>query len=228
MPYRKELFVSGEIYHIYNRSIARQPIFKSYKDYDRFYRLIDYYRYSSPPERFSHYIRLALLSQQIFMDRLKKEHTPLVDILAYAFMPNHFHLVLRQKYDNGIPIFISNIQNGFAKYVNLKTKRTGSLFQAMFKAKRMESEEMMLHVVRYVHLNPLTGNILEKNDDLETYPWTSFPTYLNINQNTIIDTQMVLSFFKTIESFKNFTFDQVKYQKVLAYSKQILHDSEEI
>lgn len=154
MPYRKVIFSNDEIYHVLNRGVAEASIFVSPKEYLRFLHLIDFYRFARPLLSFSHYNRLSQKGKEKFMENLKKKNSVLVEIFAYCLMSNHFHLLLKQIKNKGIPKMLANLQNGYARYFNLKHKRRGPLFQSMFKAIRVETDEQLLHVSRYIHLNP--------------------------------------------------------------------------
>ena len=115
-----------------------------------------------------------------------------------------------------------NFQNSYNKYFNTKHDRTGSLTQAMFKAVRIETDEQLLHVNRYIHLNPYTGHVVHTIKDLETYPWSSFPLYLSDEKNSFVDTSFILQMFPSIEEFKKFTYDQADYQRQLHQIKHLV------
>lgn len=221
MSYRKEPFIVGQIYHIFNRSIARQPIFSGNSYYQRAMEVMEFYSYINPPLRFSHYNRLPLKSKLDFMNNLKKKHQKQIEMFAFSLMPNHFHFLIREIVENGIKTFTSNFQNSFAKYFNLKTERDGSLFQTMFKGVRIETDEQFLHVGRYIHINPVTAYILKDISQLEDYPWSSYPVYLGKLKSDIINTNTLLSFFPSIEKFISFTKDQVDYQRELDKIKHL-------
>lgn len=220
MSSRKVPIATGEIYHVYNRSIAREPIFLSRSDYQRALNIISYYIYQKPTLRFSHYNRLSVEQKQKFLDNLKEKGVKQVEILAFCLMPNHFHFLLKEIVPHGISNFIRNFQNSYAKFFNLKNERDGSLFKAMFKAVRIESDEQLLHVQRYIHLNPLTAFILKDEKALETYPWSSFTLYLD-DQTELIERTYTDVFLKTKEAFKNFTYDQIDYQRTLGLIKHL-------
>jgi putative transposase len=134
-------------------------------------------------------------------------------------MPNHFHLLLKQIGDSGISKFLSNFQNSYTRYFNVKHERDGSLFLDQFKAIRIESDEQLLHVSRYIHLNPYTGFVIKSEKELETYPWSSYTEYF-LDKPRIIEKDILLSFFDSKSSFKKFVFNQADYQKRL---KEIQH-----
>lgn len=214
MSYRRTPIVTGEIYHTFNRSIARQPIFLNIRNYGRALELINFYSYVQPRLRFSHYNRLPLKEKADFLGDLKKNGRKQIQIFAFCLMPNHAHFLIRQIEKNGISKFMSNFQNSYAKYLNTKTDRTGALFQSMFKAVRIESDEQFIHTCRYIHLNPLTSYVIKDMDDLENYPWSSYSEYFRENSD-LIDTSLISGFFPSKKEFKTFTLDQVDYQRKL-------------
>jgi putative transposase len=215
--------IAGEIYHVFNRSIARQPIFKTQKDYLRAFELIQYYSYVNPPLRYSqysHYNRLPIETKEIYFKELQQKSKKQIEIFAYCLMPNHFHFLLKGLSTTGISSFISNLQNGYAKYFNLRHERTGSLFQSRFKAIRIETDEQFVHVARYIHLNPITSYVLREISELETYEWSSFSEYITSN-SILTELQPLQKFFKTTEDFKKFTYDQINYQRKLDRIKHL-------
>ncbi len=224
MPYRTIPFVTGEIYHVFNRSIARQPVFLNQRDYQRAYQLIDYYRFFKLNLRFSHYNRLPLELRIEYLNRLYSSQPKIIEILAFCLMPNHFHFQIKQLIDGGISMFISNWQNSYAKYKNTKTNRTGSLFQAMFKSARMETDEQLIHVNRYIHLNPLTSYVLNNKRLLASYPWCSFIDYLGKRSTTFISTGIIDNYFSSPKKYVTFTLDRLDYQRELESIKHLVHE----
>lgn len=223
MPKRKILLVNNQIYHVYNRSIARQSILTKSRDFNHFLELINYYRFERPQLRYSHYSRLTVENRVSYLKTLYKT-APLVDIYAFSLMPNHYHLLLKQLKDNGISTFVSQIQNGFAKFFNLKFDRTGSLWQEMFKAELIETDEQFLHVARYIHINPLTSFIIKNPAELEAYLGTSFIDYMGNRDLPFLSKDMIRSFFSKNEKLKQFTLDNVDYQRTLQNIKHLLHE----
>ena len=139
-------------------------------------------------------------------------------------MSNHYHLLLRQIKDNGITEAVKLIQESYAKYVNTKDKRLGSIFQSRFKAVRIETDEQLLHVARYIHLNPLTSFVLSKKEDVHRYPWISFMDYINGYPRPFVSTELIHSFFKSKEKFIDFTLDQLDYQRQLEAIKHLIYE----
>lgn len=220
MPYRNIPFVNNQVYHVFNRSIASQPIFIDRLDYERMLELVNYYRFKKPPLRFSHYKRLSKEQKEKYENSFMINKSPMLEILAYCIMPNHVHFLLRPKISNAVSDFMRNLQNSYAKYFNTKRKRTGSLFQFMFKAVRVETDEQLIHVSRYIHLNPVTSYIVEARD-LESYQWSSFKDYI-LGVDSFISKEMILSHFKSTQEHKKFIFDQAEYQRELSKIKHAL------
>ena len=222
MNYRKTKIAPGEIYHIFNRSIAQVPIFLSNRDFLRFTEVIDYYRFLSLPMRFSHYNRLEADIKKSFLDELYQKRETLIEIYSFCLIPDHFHFLLKELKENGIRKFISNIQNSYAKYFNTKTERSGSLFQEMFKAVRIASDEQFIHVARYIHLNPYSSFLFDNPDRLKTFRWSSFGDYLGINNHPFISQSFLGSFFKSPTDLEKFTLDRAEYQRNLENIKHLI------
>lgn len=216
MPRRKIVLANDEIYHVFNRSIARENIFSLKNNLKKSLEILQFYR----------------LPQQISLSKFKslnesqkanylvamKDKSPLVVIYAFAFMPNHYHLLIRQVQDRGIVRFISNFQNSFAKVFNLKNERDGAVFQNSFKAKRVENDEQFVHVSRYIHLNPVTSYLINFKD-LASYPWTSFNKYIIQEEDSLVDINFLLNLFGSKDKYVDFVADQVGYQRELALIK---------
>ena len=123
--------------------------------------------------------------------------------------------------DDGIAKFISNLTNSYSRYFNTKHKRIGSLFQGIFKAVRMENEEQLIHVSRYIHLNPVVSFII-KEEFLDTYPWSSMSEFSGYQKEEICDKEIILSCFSSKKNYQKFVHDQVDYAKKLEIIKHLI------
>lgn len=224
MPLRKIPLVNGEIYHVFNRSIAKIPIFHTKRSSERFLETIEYYRFSQPPVRFSYFNRMAQQKKRDLIASLAMGNQLNIEILAFCIMPNHYHFLIRQIQDNGISKFIGRIQNSFAKYLDLASQRTGSVFQQAFKAVRIESESQFIHTSRYIHLNPLTSFVMRKPEDLISSYLTSLTDYLSENSRPFINTKPLQSHFSSKENLKQHTLNQADYQRTLAQIKHLMDE----
>jgi putative transposase len=223
MPRRNVYFADGEIYHIFNRGVAKMPIFKTPKYYQRFLNLVNYYRFANLPLCYSSFIKLYVEQRDMRFEKIVRSNDRHVAILAFCLMPNHFHFLLRQIGAEGITHFMRYLQNGYTKYFNLTSNRVGPLYQSAFKAVRIESDEQLLHVSRYIHLNPSTAYLLQK-ENLHTYQWSSLNGYLEdkLSLYSFVDTNTILSFFRNKNAYGKFVYDQIAYQRELHIIRHLL------
>jgi putative transposase len=166
----KREIITGEIYHVFNRGVDKRDIF--IEDQDYFRGIHDLFEFndtgsinnltrelltreltenqSSPPKR-------QLVDLRSPPDRLKerKPRKLVVEILAFSLLPNHFHLLLKQKASEGITKFMRKLGIGYAKYFNRKYKRSGALFEGRYKIVPVRREEHLLHLPYYIHFNVL-------------------------------------------------------------------------
>lgn len=211
--------VNGEVYHIFNRSIAEIDIFESKRVISRALNLTDFYRFPQI-KKYSHFKLLSNKAQEDYLKEIRKKD-PFVEIYSFTFMPNHYHFLLKQVREKGISKFISDFQNGFAKYFNLRSNRDGGLFKSPFKSRRIATDEELLHVSRYVHLNPVTAFLMEFKD-LKSSPLTSYPYYLGKSNNDLVNTDFILKIAGPIKNYSKFLENQVDYQRNLAKIKRLI------
>lgn len=214
MPSRVIPFVNGEFYHVFNRGVAKVPIFNNVTDYKRFLKSMLYYQIKGPKPRLS-----LFNPKTINFNSTKK----IVNIICYCLMPNHFHLLLEQAEETGITEFLSRISNSYTKYFNIKNNRQGPLFQGEFKAIHIETTEQLLHVSRYIHLNPLVDYIIKS---IEKYPWSSYSEYVGLNNFDICSKEFILGEFESLNGYELFVLNQEDYGKKLEMVKHQLIDYE--
>lgn len=214
MSIRKTPLVSGEYYHVFNRGVAKMQIFNNFYDHNRFFKCVLYYQIDSEKPRFS-----VFTPETNKLDSSKK----IVDIISYCLMPNHFHFLLKQVRDGGISEFISKISNSYTKYFNIKNGRVGPILQGDFKSVHIESNEQLLHVSRYVHLNPLIGYVVKK---LEMYKWSSYSEYIGDISDKICEKKIILDQFDSADHYRKFVLDHIDYAHKLDNIKHLLLDYE--
>lgn len=215
MPSRVVPLVTDEYYHVFNRGVNKLPIFNNAADYKRFVRSIKYYQVEGPKPR------LSLFTPTITkLDWNKK----IVEIIAYCLMPNHFHLLIKQVKDGGVSEFLGKLSNSYTKYYNIKYRRVGPILQGEFKSVLVESNEQLLHLSRYIHLNPLVSGFTK---DLNDYRWSSYPEYLGLLPVGFCLTGIILDQFKTLPDYKRFISNQADYGRELQTIKHQLLDIEE-
>lgn len=176
-----------EFWHAVNRGTDKRVIFYDTQDYARF--VHNLFKMNDTAHIENHGRSLAMIDLR---GRSFDERGPgrLVDIHAWCLMRNHFHLLLSEKVDRGISKFLMKVNVGYAKYFNEKYKRSGTLFQARTKKVLIERDGHYLHILNYIHLNPLdylkgagmwrersVTNAKTAMDHLDKYRWSSYLDY---------------------------------------------------
>jgi putative transposase len=219
---RKIAFANNEIYHVFNRGVEKRKTFTNNKEFMRAKNTLEYYRFANLPLRFSHFVKLDKNTQSFALNRIHLLEK-YIEIQAFCFMPNHFHFLLKQIKTNGISKFMANFTNSYTKYFNTKHDRVGPLFQGLFKAVHIEKDEQLIHVSRYIHLNPVSAFLIESKD-LQHYAWSSYRDYVNTQSNLIVENKTVLEFFKSQKQYEQFVLDQVDYARTLEAIKDVIFD----
>ncbi len=211
---RNILLANGEYYHVFNRGVDKRQIFDDAIDYHRFIESL----YLFNDVTFRNFGGDPLLRDTILSSHevFAQDRVPLVDIVSYCLMPNHFHLLLRQRQDDGVSKFLHKLGMGYAKYFNLRNNRKGSLFESTFGAKHVEHESHLIHLPRYIHFNALDlfgihwrGSRIENweraFDVLARYRWSSHHEYMGFtNDLPIIDQDAVRDIFKDPADYSTF------------------------
>lgn len=217
---RKDILVSDKVYHVFNKSIAGFNILNNNSEFLRMTQLIHYYQREKPVTKFSNFIK----SSQLRMDACDihiffPEKEKLVEIIAYCFMPTHIHLALKQLKGNGISIFMANILNSYTRYFNIKHKRKGPLWEGKFKNVLVNTDEQLLHLTRYIHLNPVTAYLVNKPEEWEA---SSYREYLSGSghKHNICKYDDILDIVPS--TYQKFVEDRISYQRELAKIKDLL------
>ncbi len=212
MPHKhsRKVYIEDGHYHVYNRGVEKRKIFEDDQDYRVFLHLLKYYL-SPTSQNAKHPIEESTDQTLIRPRPLANLHKE-VDLLAYCLMPNHFHLLIKQITKNGMPKLIRSLASTYSMYFNKRYKRVGYLFQGRYKAALVTEDNYLLHLSRYIHLNPvkLTG------PDLVTYPYSSYQYYLGEKTATWVKPRFILSYFK--KSDKHPSLERVSSYKAFVES----------
>lgn len=219
---RKTIFTNGEVYHVFNLGVEKRPTFTDKNEYDRALMTLDFYRHEGVSASLAQILKLDCEKRNFFLSQLTKRGKRLVDILGYCLMPNHFHLLIKQLVNEGISSFVGNFSNSYTRYFNTKHDRIGHLFQGVFKAVKIEDDEQLIHVLRYIHINPVVSSVI-REIDIDSYSYSSFPEYLGIKKG-FCNKELILKYFSSIDKLKNFTYDQIGYGKRLESIKHLLFE----
>lgn len=201
---RKTILSTDCYYHIYNRGVEKRSIFQEAKDYERF--LLGLEEFNTPDP-----IHIATLSNNEARPRKK-----LIDVICFCLMPNHYHLIIKQAVDGGITQFMHKLGTGYAMYFNKKWGRKGILFEGKFKAKIIQSDEYLIHLSRYIHLNPLNiidphwkekklKDIVKASKFLGGYRWSSCPIYTKKSTSSIISLANIEKILQNTGDYEKFT-----------------------
>ena len=172
-------FENGFYYHIYNRGNNSQKIFFRENDYI------------------------------IFLQKIRKELKPICEIIAYCLMPNHFHLMVKTSEMSIKPVNVKNphlqilsrkigtIQSSYSQKINIREKRTGSLFQQKTKAKLLheitfgvtQKPEYAKVCFAYIHNNPKKAKLVETNEE---WRYSSFLDYSGLRNGTLCNKKLAL------------------------------------
>jgi putative transposase len=171
MPKRSIDLYQGEYYHVYNRGSNRGMIFFDRENY--------------------------LFFLQRFREKVPAEH---VTVLAYCLMPNHYHFLVRLESEE----FSARMQafgTSFSKAINKHADRSGGLFQGRFQAKHVEEESYLVHLSRYIHLNPVEAQLVNSACDWE---FSSYREYIGTRTGTLPNTEILLRDFCSRSHYREF------------------------
>ena len=146
-------YLPDSYYHIYNRGVEKRIIFQDEADYKVF---LSYLKlYLSPPPELPKEIsdQYRAIAEKLQLNNYCNE----IKLSAFCLIPNHFHLLIKQNPVNGINRFMQSLCTKYSMYFNKKHKRIGKLFQGHYKAVLVKTEEQLLHLSRYIHLNPVAN-----------------------------------------------------------------------
>ena len=206
----RSILATEELYHIFNRGVEHRQIFLCKNNYKRAIETIKFYQYN-PKLKFADFKNLTIGQREKILQEIHKL-PKIVEIICYCLMPNHFHFLIKQLTDNGISIFISKFTNSYTKYFNTGNNRDGSLLGGTFKSVWVETQEQLLHLSRYIHLNPTTSYLV-KAENLEDYQWSSFNEFMGLPG--FCQKEIILSEFKSPQKYKEFVLDQADYARTL-------------
>ncbi len=213
---RKFSFSIDEYYHLYNRGNDKRLIYLEQRDYIRFQCLL-FLCNGSVSVNISESFPKGIFFQDIVgIDR----NETLVDVGAYCLMPNHFHLLVREKKENGISQFMRKTATAYSMYFNAKYERTGKLFEGAFKARHIDDDVYLKYLFSYIHLNPVklidkkwkVNRIQEKEcarKYLENYSHSSYLDYRGKgrSEESILNRRAFPDYFDQPKEFNDFLDD---------------------
>jgi putative transposase len=202
---RNTVFFNSGFFHVYNRGVDGRDIFFDNADRWRFLNSIT--KINSIGLR-----SVNKIGGEFFGMNADQ---PYVKIHAFTLMPNHYHFILEQLVENGISIFMGRLSNSFTKYFNYRYERSGRLFENPFQAIQVNDERYLTHLMRYIHLNPLSiykpnwksdgiDDWKDANAFLMHYPWSSYSDYLATQKFSFLTTEFLSAHFDNSAELKKF------------------------
>ncbi len=200
--------ITGEYYHVFNRGNDGQLLFHERRDYARFLFLILYSQFPITFHQISrnvtHYIKKGTFNIKSNKINSLKE-LRYVDFVGFTLMPNHFHLLLKERQEGGIAKCLQRIQNAYTKYFNKKYDKKGHLFQGPYKSVYIENNAQLIYVSAYIHLNQ--KEISEWANNAFLYPWSSFTDYCNENRwENILETDVIMAQFSSGKEYFEYVY----------------------
>jgi len=210
MALRKQSFVPGEYYHLYNRGTEKRIIFSNEQDYRHFLFLIF----------------ICNTTKSIELRNIDKNFDrgeTIVDIGSFCLMPNHFHILVREKIENGISKYMRKLLTAYSMYYNMKYKRSGKLYEGVFKSIHVNKDTYLKYLYSYIHLNP--AKLVDKNwknkrqvnttrllEYVFNYPYSSLQEY-QTGKFKIINPVEFPDYFKKPIDHKNELFEWLDSDK---------------
>ena len=172
MPYPKVQFRAGECYYLYNQGVGSQPIFFDAENWG------------------------------YFIARLKHYCQPdLIDVVAYCLMPTHYHLLVRLKTVDLAARIMRPLGLSYTMAINRQQGRAGRLFQGPFKAVWVNNNTYLLHLSRYIHMNPVIAGLATQPEEWE---FSSYRDYVGLRQDTLPALDIILSQFPSPQAYRDF------------------------
>lgn len=185
---KQTYFECNSIYHVYNHANGGENLFIT-------------------QENFQYFLRK-------YLEKLGQ----IADTIAYCFMPNHFHLLIRIREESVLDDFINrrntitgksiipenipkeeryhflvkrqfqNLFNGYVKAFNKYHNRKGSLLQQNTRRKLIHNDQYLLNSIIYIHLNPVFHKFTNFPED---WPNSSYCTYLNEKDTFLVKNEII-------------------------------------
>lgn len=196
MPAKNTLknYRKNSYYHIYNRGVDKRKIFQDQQDYAVFLNYLKEYLSPLPEKKSQRNISVNAKTYQI-NDYQCRNYCQKVTLITYCLMTNHFHLLIKQTDARNIELFMRSFATRYTSYFNKRCQRSGTLFEGPYKAVLIDSDEQLLHLSRYIHLNPAPYLFKQPS---------SYPDYLQHKNTSWVQTQDILNYFKNPLDYKQF------------------------
>jgi len=172
LPRRFTKFVKGNYYHVYHRGADKQKIFYESENYLYFLRLLK--KYSGEFQ---------------------------ITVIAHCLMPNHFHLLVRVDGEKDLSKFVSTVLNTYVQALNKRYHRSGSLFAERFKSIHVDKDNYLIHLCRYIHLNPLKASLVK---ELQDWSFSNYLEFVGLRQGKLFEREFFAAYFANPDVYREF------------------------
>lgn len=206
-----------EFYHLYNRGVEKRKTFLCSADYERFEALLYLANQSGP-------VDLKYQGRSFVEMGEVRAGEPLVEVVAYCLMPNHFHLLVREGAEGGIARFMQKLTTGYTMYFNKRNGRSGALFEGTYKARHVSDDRYFRYLISYIHLNPVKlfdskwkengiKNQVGAEQYLVCYEHSSYLDYMGKDraQGIILEKKTLVDIFPAAGDFKTCVTEWLTY-----------------
>jgi len=183
-------YYKDNYYHIFNRGCNKQPIF--FND--------------------DNYIYL--------LKKIKESYENCgINILAYCLMPNHYHFLIQQTTDKPVSDWLRKIFGGYTQAINKQQQRKGTLFEGRAKAILVNKEEYLIHLMRYIHNNPVKAGLVTHSHD---WKYSNYSECAGIRTGSLYNKKFIIqNFNSTVEYKKYFEDYQAEIKTIKAMDKYL-------
>lgn len=216
-------FEADAMYHVYNRGVNKMDIFTDKRDYSVFLSFLKYALLSDEANQYKDSVDTSLLTDAQRFNLRREGLADKLELVSYCLMPNHFHLLVYQYEPDAITRLMRSVATGYSMYFNKRHKRVGSLFQGVYKASRINSEDYWQHIGRYIHLNPLDLGV-----DYERYDYSSYQFFVGKAKADWVKPGLLMDDFRSIKEYEKFVRDWIPRRNDLKELKGVLANSKEI
>ena len=202
----EKYYIGGGYYHIYNRGVEKRIIFQDEQDYGVFLSYLKVYLLPRDDNHLRKQLSLPNIpwsEKDKILKQLKLNNFyQTISLVCYCLMPNHFHLLIQQHDETSIDSFMNSLCTRYSMYFNKKYHRVGPLYQGVYKAILVQSDQQLLHLTRYIHKNPLSlqGVALQTLSNQHS----SYPEYIGTRDSTWIDTKQILAYFSNKNPYSSY------------------------
>lgn len=181
-------------YHVYGRGVNKSNIFKEGEDKDYFLYLLS--RHLSIKPVIS---RKAGYKYPHYRGQL--------ELLSFCVMDNHFHLLFYQNEQGAVSTLMHSVLIAYTRYFNQNNGRNGPLFESRYKSSLVDKDSYLLHISRYIHLNPRSW---------KRYRYSSIVYITKATEPEWLQTEKLMELHVSRAAYLEFLADYEDHKKILS------------